>query len=321
MQALSRQVKQLETPVNASLVHGTVAESLNAQPTKQSRREDICGRQSRMSAHSVFVVGVDGKPLTPATPAKAKKLLKGGKAKKVWSKFSTFGIRMLVATRTEVPETVIGNDWGSKFDGYSIVVGEENTLNAMLLLPDKKAIVRKLEERRTLRRTRRYRNCRRRPARFDNRLRRNWLAPSQVVLVGSRLKIIRELCRIYPINLAAIEDVRFNHAKHRWGKNFSTVEIGKTKLRKFFEDRGIAVHVYEGWQTEEFRKNYGYRKTKVKSAEKFTAHCSDSLALAVNTTIGQHIEPGPFLVVDDTYRCVRRRLHDTQPAKCGTVLF
>jgi hypothetical protein len=296
-----------------------VAESLNVQPTKQSRREKTPRRGGRLSAnaHSVFVLSKDRKALTPTTPTKARKLLKAGVAVKCWSKFGTFGIQMLVATRTEIPETVIGNDWGSKFDGYSVIVGKENVLNTMLLLPDKKRIVRKLEERRMLRRNRRYHNCRRRPARFDNRLRRNWLAPSQAALVGSRLKVILELCQIYPINLAAIEDVRFNHAKYRCGQHFATVEIGKTRLRKFFEDRNIAVRMYEGWQTEEFRKIYGYRKTRIKSAEKFTAHCSDSLALAVNTTIGQHIEPGPFLVVDDTYRCVRRRLHDTQPAKKG----
>jgi hypothetical protein len=32
---------------------------------------------------------------------------------------------------------------------------------------------------------------------------------------------------------------------------------------------------------------------------------------------GRRIEPGRFLVVDDSYRAVRRRLHDTQPARGG----
>ena len=101
------------------------------------------------------------------------------------------------------------------------------------------------------------------------------------------------------------------------GANFSTVEIGKTRLRKLYADRNIKQFDYRGWETEELRKKYGYKKTSSKSAEKFTAHCADALTLAVDVSVGQHVEVGPFLVVDDTYRPKRRRLHDTQPAKGG----
>ena len=79
--------------------------------------------------HPVFVLGIDGKPLTPTNFRKAKKLIKGGVAKKVWSKFGTFGIQMLVETRKEKPDTCLGIDTGSKFEGYSIVCGTENNLN------------------------------------------------------------------------------------------------------------------------------------------------------------------------------------------------
>ena len=317
MQTRNRQASN-ETPASTSLACGTVSESFKDKSASQPRREKT-SQGGRMSAnHPVFVLGRDGEPLTPTTASKARKLLESGVASKCWSKFGTFGIQMLVSTREETPDTAIGNDWGTKFDGYSVIVGDENPINVMLLLPDKKVIVRKLEERRTLRRARRHRNCRRRPDRFDNRARKpDWLAPSQAVLVNSRLKVIRELCQIYPVNLTAIEDVRFNHAKHRWGKNFSTVEIGKTRLRKSFEDIGIQVFKFEGWETKGIREALGYKKTSVKSAEKFSAHCSDSLSLAVNITTGRHLEPGAFVVVDDRYRPKRRRLHDTQPAKGG----
>lgn len=318
MQTLNRQSQPLETPAGTSLACGTVLESFKSKSVKQLRREKTPkGDRMSINKHSVFVLGKDGQPLTPTTPAKARKMLRAGVAVKTWSKFGTFGVQMLEATRSETPDTVIGNDWGSKFDGYSIVVENENPINTMLILPNKKVIVKKLTERRILRRARRHRNCRRRPARFDNRVRRDWLAPSQAVLVNSRLKVIRELCRIYPVSDAAIEDVRFNHARHRWGANFSTVEIGKTRLREFFKDRNIQIFEYRGFETKEFRQKYGYRKTAIKNAEKFTAHCSDSLAIAVNVSAGKHIAPGMFLVVDDSYRPKRRRLHDTQPAKGG----
>lgn len=268
--------------------------------------------------YSVFVLDMDGNPLTPTTPARARKLLAGGGATKVWSKFGIFGIKLTTRTRTFTPQTSLGVDHGTKFEGYSVVVGVENPLNVKLDLPNKKHIVRKLKERRTLRRARRWRNCRRRPARFDNRKRKeNWLTPSQAVIVGSRLKVIRELFRIYPIDIVAFEDVRFNHAKHRWGANFSTIEIGKKRIKDYFVSQGAGVFEYRGWETSELREGYGYKKTSSKSVDKFEAHCSDSLSLALDATVGYRIEPGLFLVVDDTYRCKRRRLHDTQPAKGG----
>src|SRR4051794_6143867 len=78
-----------------------------SKPASQPRGEEI-PQGSRMSAHPVFVLDVDGNPLTPTPPAKAKKLLKGGVAKPVWSKFGSFGIKMLVETRRETPRTAIG---------------------------------------------------------------------------------------------------------------------------------------------------------------------------------------------------------------------
>ncbi len=267
--------------------------------------------------HNVFVLSKEGEPLTPTTPTRARKLLEADVAKPVWSRFNTFGIQMMVETREERPQTTLGVDTGTKFEGYSVVCGQENNLSVKLDLPDKKKIVRKLDERRALRRARRHRKCRRRPARFDNRKRDGFLAPSQAVVVNSRLKVIREFFRLYPIRFVAFEDVRFNHSKKKWGANFSTVEIGKARLGAFFESQSARVCDYQGDETKALREKYGYRKTSIKSADKFTAHCSDALALAVDVSIGERVEPGRFIVVDDSYRPVRRKLHDTQPAKGG----
>jgi len=263
--------------------------------------------------HPVFVLGIDGKPLTPTNFRKAKKLIKGGVAKKVWSKFGTFGIQMLVETREEKPDTTLGIDNGTKFEGYSIVCGLENNLNIKLDLPNKKTIVKKLEERRSLRRTRRYQKCRRREARFNNRKREGFIAPSQLVVVNSRLKVIKELIRMFPIYFVGFEDVCFNHFKKRWGKNFSTVEIGKTKIREFIKSFGIEMFEYKGWETKELREKYNYKKISNKSKDCFESHCCDSLSLAVDVNCGERIEPNKNLItVDDTYRPVRRKLFDTE---------
>ena len=276
------------------------------------RIEFLPRKAFRTGFHSVFVLSTEGKPLMPTTPCKANKLLKAGVAKKVWSKFNTFGIQLLVSTRTHTQACSMGIDQGTKFEGYSVVCDQENSLNIKLDLPEKKKVKSKLEERRTLRRNRRFRNCRRRKARFDNRGRKNFLAPSQRVIVQSRLKVIRELARLYPVTKAGLENVCFPHVKHKWGANFSTVEIGKALIRRVFADLQITLHEYQGWETSETRKRYGYNKGSDKSADRFEAHCSDSLSLACLVQHDTPVVPGRLIVVDDTYRCVRRRLHDTQ---------
>jgi hypothetical protein len=268
-------------------------------------------------SHPVFVLDPNGKPLTPTTPAKARKLLRGGVAKPVRSEFGTFGIRLLVSTRRETPRVALGVDHGTKFEGYSIVVDRENSLNVKLDLPDKKKILKKVEDRSAMRRARRFRKCRRRQCRSKNRSRRDFLAPSQKVFVDSRRKVLGELCRVYPVTVAGVEDVKFHHAAKRWGANFSTVEIGKSRMRAFYAERGINFHEYEGHETAEIRRSFGYRKTKDEGADRFESHCCDSLALACAVGTGEAIEPGPFLAIDDTYRAARRQLHDAQPAKGG----
>jgi hypothetical protein len=109
-----------------------------------------CNRKGCLSTHSVFVIHKDGTPITPTKPAKAKKLMKAGVAKPVWNKFGQFGIQMLVETRKETPKTAITIDNGTKFEGYSVVCGEENSINVMWKLPDKKKLVRKITEMRIL---------------------------------------------------------------------------------------------------------------------------------------------------------------------------
>jgi len=321
----------LQVPGDTSLVSCTTScaqadVSSETKPARQPRRENTRDGRERMSLHSVFVLGSDGKPLTPTTPARARKLLKGGQAKKAWSKFGTFGIQMLVETRKETPLTVLGYDIGTRYEGIAVVSGTENVLAVKLDLPDKNNIVRKMEERRHLRKNRRYRKCRKRLVRL-NRSRRYFLAPSQVVMVGSRLKVLGACFKIYPITVVGNEDVRFNHAKKRWGKNFSTIEIGKKRIYQFFEDQTVQVFDFLGVETEALRKKYEYSKTSSKSADKFTAHCSDALALACEVGPGVSVKPGKLLVVLDSYRPIKRHLHKTQflpggfrgKGSCGTM--
>jgi hypothetical protein len=137
------------------------------------------------------------------------------------------------------------------------------------------------------------------------------MAPSQLALVLAREKMLRTLVSMYPITVAGVEEVGFDHRRHRWGANFSTLEIGKERLRQWYRDQGINAAFYRGHETQRLRLEYGYAKSSDKRAARFSAHCTDALALAAVVTTGARVLPGPWLMVDDSYRPVRRRLHDT----------
>lgn len=317
---------ELQEPTDTSLICSTSAELFNATSLENteelSDNSMLCSHSGseynlnqKASMSRIFVLSFTGKPLTPCKQGKARKLICGGVAKVVWNKFGEFGIQMLIPTREEIPKTILGIDNGTKFEGYSLIVGKENQLNIMWLLPNKKTIVNKLEQRRQLRRARRWRNCRRRQARFDNRSRNGFIAPSQLMMVQSRLKAIKEFFKYYPISKVAIEDVKFNHRDKHYGKNFSTIEIGKNMIKAFIIGKvGRDNYItFEGFETEKIREKLGLKKSSNKALETFNSHCVDSFSIASelsNAKTNFNIK-----VVDDTYRFTRRRLHDTQPAK------
>ena len=259
----------------------------------------------------IFVLSETGKPLTPCKPQKARKLILGRVAIVVWNKFGQFGIQMLVQTREFTPKTILGIDWGTKFEGISLISGSDNLLNVMWLLPDKKVLVRKLKEKSRLRRARRQRNCRRREARFNNRSKDGFISPSQLMMVNSRLKCIKEFFKCYQISKVAIENVKFNHRDKRWGKNFSTIEIGKNMIYDFIKTKAD-LSLFEGRETKKLREELGLKKSSNKSAEHFNSHCVDSFTLAYQFS---EAEPNfNIKIVDDRYRPTRRSLYDTQPA-------
>jgi len=265
----------------------------------------------------LFVLSCFGKPLMPCKSQKARKLICGRVAKPVWNKFGLMGIQMLFPTAENLQKIVFAIDGGTKFEGVSLIAGKENLLNVMWLLPNKKTITYKLEKRRELRRARRWRNCRRREARFDNRIRSSdWVAPSQLVVVNSRLKLIKEFFKCYPISFVGFEDVKFNHRDKRYGKNFSTIEIGKTKIKNYLKSFvGENIIYFKGSETQDIRKKLGLLKVSDKSAQKFSSHCVDSFCMAIDIIADTSIIPNRSIIIaDDTYRSQRRKLFDTEPA-------
>jgi len=260
------------------------------------------------------IVSVEGKMLMPTTPTKARKLMRGEQAVGRRSKLGIFYIQMLRPVGDRVQELGLACDPGSMFDGYAVASEKETNVKGMGILP--KGIAKKLVNRRQLRRDRRYRNTRRRPCRFDNRRRMDgWIVPSQKAKVDFKLKVMRELCRLYPIANIIVEDVRFNHYKKRWGRFFSTVEIGKEYLYRELERLANLVKV-DGWETSEAREKYGIKKVSDKEALTPESHANDAVAMLSKHYCKNVDSPTSFFVWN-AYNPVRRQLHKQNPRKGG----
>ena len=269
----------------------------------------------KIAINRVPVQNKSGKPLMPCKPTKARKLLRDGKAVKKWSKLGIFYIQLCFDPESEQNKNqtvVLGLDPGSKFDGYSVTSKTVN-VTGMSELPS--GIADKLETRRTMRRARRYRNCPRREKRFDNRNRGGFIAPSQKAKVDFRLKIVTELCKLYPVTDFVVEDVRFNHYKKQWGKHFSTVEIGKAFVYEELRKLGNLI-LKDGFETSIRRKELGLRKGSKKKEREPESHATDAIALASFAKDLDSVAV-PLFYVWKRYQNSRRQLHRFKPNKKG----
>jgi len=185
----------------------------------------------------------------------------------------------------------------------------------MAFLPDD--VPGKMETRKNLRRARRLRNTPRRPVRFDNRKRKKyWLAPTQKSKVECRLKIVRELCKIFPVRLIVTEDVRYNHYRYRDGKHFSTVEIGKTLTYREYQNLA-ALELVEVSETDAWREKYGLKKRTDKKWEQVPeTHANDAIAMLMGVT-GCRDNPGAPFSVWRRLCYARRSLFRQNPQRGG----
>jgi 5-methylcytosine-specific restriction endonuclease McrA len=160
-----------------------------------------------MSNYS-FVLDTNKRPLNPIHPAAARKLLAQSKAA-IFRKFP-FTIILKEQSTLEVQPLEIKIDPGSKCTGLAILCGSK-LIWAAELTHRGATIKAALLSRHQLRRGRRARKTRYRPARFLNRTRRKgWLAPSLQHRVDTTLTWVRKLIRLAPIQSIAQELVRFD---------------------------------------------------------------------------------------------------------------
>jgi hypothetical protein len=253
----------------------------------------------------------------PCRPSKARRLLAKGLAEKHWNKLGQFYLRLRFDPKSEPnknQQICLAVDTGSKWDGAAVLSKNEVLTSGMLVLPSK--VAEKLQQRREMRRARRYRNTPRRARRFDNRRRLDgWIAPSQKAKVDLRIKVVEELCKLYPVSVFAVEDVRFNHYKKRWGKYFSTVEIGKARFYERLRELGT-LKLYTGVQTAKWREKLGLSKNTRKSSLTWDSHAVDAIAIGCAEIKCRNPIPPEFWVWK-RMEYARRQLHRLEPDKGG----
>jgi hypothetical protein len=205
----------------------------------------------------------------------------------------------------------LANDPGSKYDGFALAC-KYVQLRFMAIMPEE--VHDKMRARGNLRRARRYRNTRRRPWR-DRSPGEGWIAPSQLAKVLFRLTIVKELCKLFPVKYFIVEEVKFDHYNKRYGKHFSTVEIGKGHYYRELRRLGTLVLV-NGWQTKLWREEAGLKKASQKDALTPESHANDAVAMLTGLAGCEPDESAPFYVLRRP-EFARRSLHRQNFQKGG----
>ncbi len=264
-----------------------------------------------------MLVGVvyDGKAMMPTCPARARRLIASKSATPFIHK-GVFCIRLNRApSDNQVQSVIAGVDPGSKKEGISLVTKTKTIVNIQL---DAVTWVKDaLESRRNSRRARRFRNT---PCRKSllKRERDGWIPPSTKARWESKLNLIKSLCKVFPISIVVVEDIKARTLKGKsaWNTSFSPLETGKRWFYSNLTNLGLKLVIMQGYDTSELRKQLGLYKNPAKLADTWDAHCVDSWTLAVSQT-----QPVPALdksmILIKSMQFHRRQLHAFQPAVGG----
>lgn len=201
------------TPRNTSLVPCSVTRSLNREETlsemslktssnnpEVNLRQHTCGLKDK-----VYVKSVDGQVLMPCSNAKARHLLESGKAKVV--RKYPFQIQLLFVCENKVQDVVLGVDTGYENIGFSAVSGKEELLGGTMKLENKMSS--RLLEKKMYRRGRRNKLWYR-EARFNNRVKKGWLAPSVERRINTHVELVKRICKLLPISKVNVEGANFD---------------------------------------------------------------------------------------------------------------
>lgn len=158
----------------------------------------------------VFLIDANRTQMNPIHPAQARELMEKGKAA-VFRMFPFTLIMKRVVDKIVTYPLSLRIDPGSKFTGISLVNNRNEVVWGMELQHRGLAIKDALETRAAVRRSRRTRHTRYRPARFLNRKRPDaWLAPSLMHRALTIETWVKRLIKFSPVTEIRQELVRFD---------------------------------------------------------------------------------------------------------------
>jgi 5-methylcytosine-specific restriction endonuclease McrA len=162
--------------------------------------------------NSTFVIDTNHRALPPIHPGLARRLLSAGKA----AVFRRYPFTIILKTEVIDPintDIEVKIDPGSKTTGI-VLVKHNKVIWAGEIQHRGATIKASLESRRAIRRNRRARKTRYRPARFLNRTKpKGWLAPSLLHRVFTIDTWVKRLVKYVPVGSIAMELVRFDMQK------------------------------------------------------------------------------------------------------------
>jgi 5-methylcytosine-specific restriction endonuclease McrA len=159
----------------------------------------------------VFVVDTNRHPLNPVHPGRARLLLSSGQAA-VLKRYPFTIILKCAVEQPDVEPLRIKIDPGSKTTGMAIVNDANGQVVFAAELSHRSTTIKKrLDDRRTHRRSRRQRKTQYRKPRFDNRRRpKGWLPPSLESRVCNVVTWVKRFMRLCPITAISQELVKFD---------------------------------------------------------------------------------------------------------------
>ena len=298
--------------------------------------------------YRVPVVDKNNIPLMPTKCSKARKLVRDQKAIGKWNKLGQYYIQLTFEPSGRQTQPIaIGLDPGKKYSGIGVQSSKITLFTAHLVLPFEQ-VKKRMEQRGMMRRSRRGRRINRklsfelrshRQKRFDNR-RNKKVAPSIRANRQLEIRVISELCKVYPISSIVFEyvkadvDLTSGRKKARAGKGFSAVMVGqKWAIEQLFKLAPVVKKL--GWQTSNLRKHFGLKKQKHSKGDPIPAtHAVDGVVLAASqfrdylpfeNSIGRgHCWQGNLTITNATFTVIRRppisrrQLHLMIPSKGGS---
>ncbi|MDJ0582033.1 RRXRR domain-containing protein [Crocosphaera sp.] len=241
----------------------------------------------------VPVLSLKGTPLMPTKPSRARRWIEDKKAVGKFNKLGQFYVQLLVEpSDTKTQSIALGIDPGKLFSGIGVQSTKFTLFTAHLELPFKK-VRERMDNRRMMRRGRRGRRINRqlpfqlrahRQKRFNNR-KQGKLSPSIKANRQLELRVIQELCKVFPVSdiyfeyVKADVDLTSGRKGAKSGKGFSAVMVGQKWMLKQLEKLGN-VHTIYGWQTSNLRKHLKLEKSRNKAEQTPSSHAVDGVTLA-----------------------------------------